>query len=127
MRFDAGFFGGTVHTIYHIWVDGKEEFKTTVYHSVYVREQGWVTAINLCEGDTIEIMDGFVNITKVEKTRYEEPVAVYNFHVKDWTSFFVGRIKGYVHNNEVSGHVSHGSESGNKTNKLLKGEWDIGT
>ncbi len=43
-------------------------------------------------------MDGFVHITKVEKTRHEEPVAVYNFHVKEWISFFVGRIKIYVHN-----------------------------
>ena len=42
-------------------------------------------------------MDGFVHITKVEKTRHEEPVAVYNFHVKEWISFFVGRIKIYVH------------------------------
>ncbi len=70
MRFDAGFFGGTVHTIYHIWVYGKEEFKTTAYHSVYVREQGWVTAINLREDDIIETINGFAHITKVEKTRH---------------------------------------------------------
>ena len=43
-------------------------------------------------------MDGFVHITKVERTRHEEAVAVYNFHVKEWISFFVGRIKIYVHN-----------------------------
>ena len=91
-------FRTTTHTVYHIWADGKEEFKTTAYHPVYIREQGWVTAINLREGDTIETMDGFVHITKVEKTRHEEPVAVYNFHVKDWVSYFVGKIKCYVHN-----------------------------
>ncbi len=93
-------FRTTTHTVYHIWAGGKEEFKTTAYHPVYVKEQGWVTAINLCEGDTIETMDGFVHITKVEKTRHEEPVAVYNFHVKDWASYFVGKIKCYVHNDE---------------------------
>ena len=35
----------TVHTIYHVWLDGKEEIKTTAYHPVYVQEQGWVTAL----------------------------------------------------------------------------------
>ncbi len=88
----------TAHTIYHIWVDGKEEFKITAYHPVYVHEQGWVTAINLRKGDIIETMDGFVHITKVERTRHEEAVAVYNFHVKDWVSYFVGTMMVYVHN-----------------------------
>ena len=82
----------------------KGEFKTTAYHPVYVQEQGWVTAINLREGDTIETMDGFVHITKVEKTRHEEAVQVYNFHVKDWLSYFVGSIKCYVHNNNWLGY-----------------------
>ena len=74
MRFDVGFFGGTVHTIYHIWVYGKEEFKTTAYHPVYVREQEWITAINLHKGNTIKIINGFAYITKVEKIRHKEPV-----------------------------------------------------
>ena len=97
----------TAHTIYHIWVDGKEEFKTTAYHPVYVQEQGWVTAINLREGDTIETMDGSVHITKIERTRHEEAVPVYNFHVKDWTSYFVGKIKCYVHNDNKIKHVDY--------------------
>ncbi len=88
----------TAHTIYHIWIDGKEEIKTTVYHPVYVEGQGWVTAINLREGDAIETVDGMACITKIVKERNEEPVPVYNFHVKDWASYFVSRIKVYVHN-----------------------------
>ena len=99
-------FRTTTHTVYHIWADGKEEFKTTAYHPVYVQEQGWVTAINLREGDTIETMDGLVHITKVEKTRHEEKVPVYNFHVKDWVSYFVGKICVYVHNDERTNHVN---------------------
>ena len=43
-------------------------------------------------------MDGLVHITKVERTRHEEPVPVYNFHVKDWVSYFVGAAMVYVHN-----------------------------
>ncbi len=53
--------------MYYTW---KEKFKITTYHPVYVQEQGWVTAINLGEGDTIETMDSSIHITKVEKTRH---------------------------------------------------------
>ena len=91
-------FRTSTHTVYHIWAGGKEKFKTTAYHPVYVKEQGWVIAINLRKGDTIETMDGFVHITKVERTRHEEPVPVYNFHVKDWVFYFVGAAMVYVHN-----------------------------
>ena len=88
----------TVHTIYHVWLDGKEEIKTTAYHPVYVQEQGWVTAINLREGDTLETMEGTACITKIVKERHEEPVTVYNLAVKDWVSYFVGNVRVYVHN-----------------------------
>ena len=87
-----------VHTIYHVWIDGKEEIKTTAYHPVYVQEQGWVTAINLREGDTLETMEGTACITKIVKERHEEPVTVYNLAVKDWVSYFVGNVRVYVHN-----------------------------
>lgn len=43
-------------------------------------------------------MYSFVHIIKVEKTRHEEIVPMYNFHVKDWTSYFVGQVRVYVHN-----------------------------
>ena len=87
-----------VHTIYHVWLDGKEEIKTTAYHPVYVQEQGWVTAINLREGDTLETMESTACITKIVKERHEEPVTVYNLAVKDWVSYFVGNVRVYVHN-----------------------------
>ena len=94
----------TTHTIYHLWINGKEDIKTTAYHPVYVEGQGWVTAINLREGDAIETMDGMACITKIVKERHEEPVTVYNFHVKEWASYFVGEVRVYVHNGEDSGH-----------------------
>ena len=37
-------------------------------------------------------------ITKIVKERHEEPVPVYNFHVKEWASYFVGEVRAYVHN-----------------------------
>ena len=102
-----------VHTIYHVWLDGKEEIKTTAYHPVYVQEQGWVTAINLREGDTLETMEGTACITKIVKERHEEPVTVYNLAVKDWVSYFVGQVRVYVHNgngynsgsNTINGYI----------------------
>lgn len=93
-----GVFHTTTHTVYHIWVNGKEEFKTTAYHPIYVEEQGWITAINLREGDILETAEGQACITKIVKERHEEAVQMYNMHVKDWVSYFVGRIKAYVHN-----------------------------
>ena len=88
----------TVHTIYHVWLDGKEEIKTTAYHPVYVQGQGWVTAINLRECDTLETMGNKVCITKIVKERLEEPVTVYNLAVKDWVSYFVKNVWVYIHN-----------------------------
>jgi len=43
-------------------------------------------------------MDGLAYITKIIKERHEEPVPVYNFHVKEWASYFVGEVRVYVHN-----------------------------
>ncbi len=109
----------TVHTIYHVWLDGKEEIKTTAYHPVYVQEQGWVTAINLREGDTLETMEGTACITKIVKERHEEPVTVYNLAVKDWVSYFVGQVRVYVHNrkkyNPNNLILNHGTPNNPKT------------
>ena len=109
----------TAHTIYHVWIDGKEEIKTTAYHPVYVEGQGWVTAINLREGDAIETMDGMACITKIVKERHEEPVPVYNFHVKDWASYFVGEVRIYVHNGP-------GHNGGNKADLGKKLDYQFG-
>ncbi len=88
------------HTIYHIWLDGKEEVKTTAYHSFFVKDRGWVTAIQLREADLLETAEGTAGITGVTKVRHDEPVDVYNFHVDEWNSFFVSKGLIYVHNNE---------------------------
>lgn len=85
----AGIFRTEAYTIHHIWLDGKEELKTTAYHPLYVEGEGWVSAINLREGNLVETMEGTAQVTKVEKVRQEEPVEVYNFHVEEWESYFV--------------------------------------
>ncbi|MCI8753134.1 MAG: HINT domain-containing protein [Lachnospiraceae bacterium] len=108
----------------------RRKIKTTAYHPVYVQEQGWVAAINLREGDTLETMEGTACITKIVKKRHEEPVTVYNIAVKDWVSYFVGQVRVYVHN-------GNGYEGGSKianyyvgpNGKILLGEYKdwIGT
>ncbi len=118
------------HTIYHIWLDGKEEIKTTAYHPVYVQEQGWVAAINLREGDTLETMEGTACITKIVKKRHEEPVTVYNIAVKDWVSYFVGQVRVYVHNgNGYEGDSKIANYYVGPNGKILLGEYKdwIGT
>ena len=105
------------HTVYHIWLDGEEEIKTTAYHPVYVKEQGWISAINLREGDIVETMDGPAQITKIVKVRHEEKVPTYNLHVKEWASYFVGKARVYVHNGK--GHRGHGRKT-SKNSKILR-------
>lgn len=86
------------HTIYHIRMDGKAELKTTAYHPIFVKDKGWVNAINLKENMLVETKDGSAKVTGIEKIRQEEPVEVFNFHVEDWESYFVSEISIYVHN-----------------------------
>ncbi len=88
------------YTIYHIWLDGKEELKTTAYHPFFVKDKGWVKSINLRENDILETMEGTACITQIRKVRHEEPVPVYNFHVEDWESYFVSESLVYVHNTD---------------------------
>ena len=113
------------HTIYHIRIENKAELKTTAYHPIFVREQGWVNAINLQEGMLVETKDGTAEITDIEKIRQEEPVEVFNFHVEEWESYFVSEQSVYVHNSK-GGHTNehpHGiyedaSYHGSKGNPL---------
>uniref|UniRef100_N2ADW8 Hint domain-containing protein n=1 Tax=Eubacterium plexicaudatum ASF492 TaxID=1235802 RepID=N2ADW8_9FIRM len=93
------------HTIYHIRIENKAELKTTAYHPIFVREQGWVNAINLQEGMLVETKDGTAEITDIEKIRQEEPVEVFNFHVEDWEAYFVSEQSVYVHNSK-GGHTN---------------------
>lgn len=91
-------FRNEAHTIYHIWLDDKEEIETTAYHPFFVHNTGWVNAINLQEKEIVETKDGMEQITKIVKARHEDPVEVYNIHVEDWETYFVSERQVYVHN-----------------------------
>lgn len=98
------------HTIYHIWLDEKEEIKTTAYHPFYEKGKGWVNAINLKEGAVLETKSEEVVITRILKTRMEEPVDVYNLQVEEWKSFFVSKMQVYVHNSPCGGNNWNGDK-----------------
>ena len=51
------------HTIRQIWLDGIQKIRATAYHPFYIKEKGWVNAINLQEGDLAETLDGTARIT----------------------------------------------------------------
>lgn len=93
----------TAHTIYHIWLDGAEEIKTTAYHRFFRKDKGWVNAIGLTEGTLLETPTGTVQVTRIFKVRHEEPVEVYNFQVEEWESYFVSGMRVYVHNGGCTG------------------------
>lgn len=107
------------YTIYHICLDGKAELKTTAYHPFFVKDRGWVKSINLRENDVLETMEGTVCITQIRKVRHEEPVAVYNFHVEDWESYFVSESWVYVHNTDGE-HVEEELEEINEEHPFYK-------
>ncbi len=119
-------FRNEAHTIYHIWLDDKEEIETTAYHPFFVHNTGWVNAINLQEKEVVETKDGTEQITKIVKVRHEDPVEVYNIHVEEWETYFVSERQVYVHNcgkeqYDKINEVARGNESVGNTKK--KGNW----
>ena len=82
----------------HVNVEG-EQITTTPGHPFYVKNKGWVEAVNLCVNDELVLRSG-ENVV-IEKLRFEileEPVAVYNFEVEDFHTYYVTRSSILVNN-----------------------------
>lgn len=100
-------FESKVHTIYTIQIGDTEEVQTTNYHPFYVKEKGWVCAIQLQVGDELCTIEGDVKkVSSIKKERWEEGIFVYNFEVEDWESYFVSGLGVYIHNGKCSKNVS---------------------
>lgn len=129
LRKVLGVFHTQARTVYHIWLDDEEELKTTAYHPLFVKGKGWVNAIHLREGELLETIDGTAQVTKIQKTRHEEPVEVYNFHVEELESYFVSRKRVYVHNKDCAGKKRSASDEfqAPKVRRNEKGELTNGT
>ena len=82
----------------HIFVNG-EEITATPEHPFYIPQKGWVGAIQLRAGDILVLQNGeYVIVEKIQHEILEEPIAVYNFEVEDFHTYYVGDSSVLVHN-----------------------------
>ena len=78
---------------------GDEEITTTPFHPFYVPQKGWTSAVDLRAGDILVTVNGeYVVLEKVQHEILENPVAVYNFEVEDFHTYYVGDTSVLVHN-----------------------------
>lgn len=81
----------------HITVSG-EEITTTPDHPFRVGSI-WISAKDLRAGDLLTLADGSkAAIEKIQTETLTEPVAVYNFEVADFHTYYVGNSQVLVHN-----------------------------
>ena len=82
----------------HIHVN-KEEIVATPLHPFYVIEKGWIWAVDLRAGDILVLQNGeYVIVELVQHEILEAPIAVYNFEVEDFHTYYVGESLVLVHN-----------------------------
>ncbi len=82
----------------HIFVNG-EEIVTTPSHPFYSPVKGWTDAVHLQAGDILVLVNGeYVVVEKVQHEILEAPVAVYNFQVADYHTYYVADAGVLVHN-----------------------------
>ncbi len=82
----------------HLTVKG-EKIITTEGHPFYVKDRGFVNAIDLTTGD--ELLDSNGNVLLLEDFSVElvdSPVKVYNFQVEQLHTYFVSELGVWVHN-----------------------------
>lgn len=76
-----------------------EVIETTSEHPFYVEGKGWRAAGELTAGTEVRLEDGSSGtVTEKEDIQLEEPVAVYNFEVEDYHTYYVSEQKALVHN-----------------------------
>ncbi len=83
----------------HITIDG-ETITCTNEHPFYSPVKGWTAACKLRAGDMLVTLNGeYVIVEWVQHEILESPVAVYNFEVEDFHTYYVGDSDGVlVHN-----------------------------
>jgi len=82
----------------HLFVGG-EEIITTPEHPFYAPVKGWTKAAYLRAGDILVLVNGdYVIVEKVQHEIIDTPVMVYNFHVEDFHTYYVGKSAVLVHN-----------------------------
>ena len=96
----------------HVFVNG-EEIISTPTHPFYSPVKGWTDACKLRAGDILVLVNGeYVVVEKVQHELLEAPIAVYNFQVADYHTYYVTAAGILVHNKCAHGN----SLSTQKTN-----------
>ena len=82
----------------HIFVNG-EEIVTTPEHPFYSPVKSWTSAWKLRAGDILVLLNGkYVVVEKIQHEILEAPIAVYNFQVEDYHTYYVAGGGVLVHN-----------------------------
>ena len=82
----------------HVFVNG-EEIITTPAHPFHTPVKGWTEAAKLWAGDILVTVNGeYVVVEKVQHEIFEDPIAVYNFQVEGYHTYYVSDISVLVHN-----------------------------
>ena len=104
----------------HLSVNG-EEITCTPGHPFYSPVKGWTDAAHLRAGDILVLVNGeYVVVEKVQHELLESPVKVYNFHVEDYHTYYVGDSGVLAHNK--CGGESAAARRGRQVHK----DWDYG-
>ena len=86
------------YELVHVFVNG-EEIVATPSHPFYSPVKGWMDAVRLRAGDILVLVNGeYVVVEKVQHEILESPVAVYNFQVADYHTYYVTESSVLVHN-----------------------------
>ena len=98
----------------HVFVNG-EEIITTPSHPFYSPVKGWTSAVQLRAGDVLVLVNGeYVVVEKVQHEFLEAAIAVYNFQVKDYHTYYVTNSSILVHN------LCNAKSSIKRNNSLVK-------
>ena len=69
------------------------------HSTFYVSNKGWIGAVDLRAGDILVLQSGeYVIVELVQHEILEAPIAVYNFEVEDFHTYYVGEGSVLVHN-----------------------------
>ena len=118
-------------TVLYLTID-EEIIETTEDHPFWVEGQGWTSAKLLQPGDVVWLKDGStqcVDDIEIVELPEGEYVAVYNFEVADFHTYFVSDYDVLVHNdckNKVEKVLPTESSYERARNKALKEVGDLG-
>jgi hypothetical protein len=82
-----------------VYLDDESALTMSSNHRFYVKEKGWVQALEIVLGDTLFDKDSKeVRVKKTEKEPYTDEIRVYNIDVEGFHTYHVGKRGIITHN-----------------------------